>query len=377
MRRRPDQPRRRHLTRTTAVLAVLVLLLVAPALSFAKAMTYPGNAPASVRAVEWVRDHGGGPIVDRVETWLYSRQAPSAVGAPANVVTPPADQRVGPDHSASAASTDVPTVAPPLPGEGRWQVVRRAPGGAPVVSVTWFRIDPRHLPVSVAAVRLPRATTALHLGGGTREPKPGYLPTAAAQVPQSWRSRLAAVFNAGFKMRDTGGGWYLGGQTALPLTDGMASLVIDRSGHATVGAWGSDVHLTPDVVAVRQNLHLIVRNGSAVPGLSSNNRGLFGTAKNQFQYTWRSAVGTTANGDLLYVAGAGLNLHSLATAMARAGAVTAMELDMHSHMVAFNYFVSPAEVAGGRGHNLLTTMHTPPNRYLVPDQRDFFYATVR
>ena len=50
---------------------------------------------------------------------------------------------------------------------------------------------------------------------------------------------------------------------------------------------------------------------------------------------------------------------------------------MHPHMVAFNYFLDRAEVLSGGGHNLLAGMNTPSLRYLIPDQRDFFYATVR
>jgi hypothetical protein len=376
MRRHPKTSRRRFV-RTKVVLAVVVLLLVAPAISFTQAMTYPGNAPYSVRAVEWVRDHGGGGVVDRVETWIYSRQAPAAQGTPANVVVVPRAQVGSVNQPTHRLPASVTTVAAPLPGEGQWQVVRRTAKGLPAVSVTWFRVDPQHLPVSVAAALLPRDSIALHLSGGTREPKPDYIPVSEAQVPGSMRGRLAAVFNAGFKMRDTGGGWYRNGQSALPLSDGMASLVIDRNGHATIGAWGTDVRMGPDVVAVRQNLHLIVKGGAPVAGLATNNRGQFGTGKNQFQYTWRSAIGTRANGDLVYVAGTGLNLHTLAAAVARAGAVTAMELDIHSQQVAFNYFLDTSEVLSGTSHNLLAGMHTPTLRYLVPDQRDFFYATVR
>jgi hypothetical protein len=224
---------------------------------------------------------------------------------------------------------------------------------------------------------MPQRVLALHLGGGTREPQPGYIATADASVPEAQRPHVAAVFNAGFKMKDTQGGWYRDGHAALSLVDGLASAVIYGNGRAVIGSWGHDVHMSPDVVAVRQNLHLIVQGGHPVPGLATNNRGLFGTGKNQFQYTWRSGLGTNRAGDLIYVAGNRLNLHTLASAMAQAGAVTAMELDMHPHMVAFNYFLAPKDVARGKGRNLLAGMHAPPERYLVPDQRDFFYVTVR
>ncbi|MEO6996692.1 MAG: phosphodiester glycosidase family protein [Terracoccus sp.] len=374
------QRRRRHRKLKIAALVVLALPL-APTVSFVQAMTYPGNAPASVRAVEWVRDHGGGGLVDRVETWYYSRNAPAAVGPPSDRLPPSSGQ---PMLKALAKSNRLPSppprpamLSPALSGEGVWTVPRTSSRGLPALYTTWFRPDPSHTTITVAAAVIPQHVDAIALGGGTREPVPGSIAVSKAQVPPAARPSLVAVFNAGFKMADSGGGWYAGGQEVVPLRPGLASLVIDRSGRATVGAWNQGVSMGPQVAAVRQNLHLIVTDGHPVAGLADNNQGLYGTGKNQFQYTWRSGIGTNARGDLVYVAGRGLNLSTLAIAMAKAGAVTGMELDMHSNMVAFNYFDTPNAVSDDAGRNLLTSMQAPPDRYLVPDQRDFFYLTTR
>ncbi len=385
---RPTRRRRRGRRLAVAALALLALL-VAPTVSFVQAMTYPGSAPASVRAVEWVRDNGGGGIVDQIETWLYSRDAPPAGGAPTDRLpaSPVVPAEVTAHHGPRAQSqAPTPTPAPPphpvtltpaLPGEGVWTTPRLTTRGNPSLYTTWFRPDPAHTSVTVAAALVPQRFDAIALGAGTRQPTPGSTPVTQAQVPQSARAALVAVFNAGFKMADSGGGWYAAGRTVVPLTDGLASLVIDRDGRATIGAWNQGVSMSSTVVAVRQNLHLIVGAGQPVAGLADNNQGLYGTGRNQFQYTWRSGIGVTSSGDLVYVAGRGLNLVTLASSMARAGAVTAMELDIHANMVAFNYFPTPASVTRGAGRNLLTSMKAPPNRYLVPDQRDFFYLTAR
>ncbi|MBT9276353.1 phosphodiester glycosidase family protein [Phycicoccus sp. MAQZ13P-2] len=351
---------------------VLVMILLLPGISFARAMTYPGNAPMSVRAVEWVRDHGGGPVVDRVETWLYSRNPPPTRGGPQDRLT-----SIDPAATASGAPAPVRPVLAPITGEGRWAPARSTGSGRVALWTTWFRPDPAHPPVTVAAALAPGAVDRIALGPGTREPSPGAFATPLAQVPASLRPRLVAVFNAGFKMRDTGGGWYLDGREYLPLRDGYASLVIDRDGRARVGAWNVDVSMSPRVLAVRQNLHLVVIGGRPVDGLATNNQGLYGTGRNQFQYTWRSGIGTTPGGDLVYVAGRGLTLDVLARAMAQAGIVTGMELDIHSPMVGFNVFPTPAEATAGSGRRLLTSMTLAPDRYLVPDQRDYFYLTQR
>ncbi|WP_410597457.1 hypothetical protein [Amycolatopsis sp. lyj-23] len=69
---------------------------------------------------------------------------------------------------------------------------------------------------------------------GTREPGGPEWPEHA-RVPDSLRAALIATFNSGFKFRDTDGGFFVDGRYGKPLKDGMASLVIDRSGVATVG----------------------------------------------------------------------------------------------------------------------------------------------
>lgn len=367
---RPLRTRRAKVT-----LLLVVLLLCVPGVSFAQAMTYPGNAPSSVRAVEWVRDHGGGGLVDRVETWVYSREAPPATGDPVSL--PLSSARPTATVAPPTRLPQLATMEPALSGEGQWTVVRHAPDGTAALATSWLRPDPDHTTVLVGVALLSQRTTNLHLGAGTREPVPGLIATSDSQVQTSDREQLLAAFNAGFKMRDTGGGWYLHGRTVLPLRNGFASLVIDQRGRAQIGVWGSDVTMGPNVAAVRQNLHLVVVAGKPVAGLGTNNRGQFGTGQNQFQYTWRSGLGTNAQGDLGYVAGEGLTLATLADAMVDAGIVTGMELDIHHHQVAFNSFADPAHALSGLGQNLLPRMDIPRNRYLVPDQRDFLYVTAR
>ena len=80
----------------------------------------------------------------------------------------------------------------------------------------------------------------------------------------------------------------------------------------------------------------------------------------------------TATGDLVYVGGNHLTLAVLADTLVRAGAVTAMELDIHKDMVTFNLFSHDPALTG---HKLLPDMTRPASRYLTPDWRDFFVVT--
>jgi Phosphodiester glycosidase len=372
------------ITRRRAVLLVVLALLAVPAVSFAQAMFYPGNAPASVRAVEWVRDHGGGGIVDAIENWRYSRNVPPVNGPPQDRI--PAGTANGggspsrPAHTAGLTLPVVPLLSAgrssvkPISGEGVWTGTHST-GGAPALYTTWFRPDPKHTPIVVAAALIPQRLDALHLVAGTREPVPGLSWPEHDKVPAAARRHLVAVFNAGFKTADSHGGWYGDGRTAVKLRSGKASLVITTDGRAKIGIWNQDVRMGPDVVAVRQNLDPVIENGHPVAGLSHNAAGNWGSARSQFQYTARSGLGTDRNGDLIYVAGQGLNLTGLAQAMVKAGIQTGMELDIHPSMITFNSFTGSG--SGLTGHRLLASMKRPSKRYLTADQRDFFYVTSR
>ncbi|MGC4939858.1 phosphodiester glycosidase family protein [Kribbella sp. DT2] len=365
----------RRRRRRQVIALVICLLLVAPAISYARALLYPGSASFAVRTVEWVRDHGGGGVIDAVETWKYSRQAPPASGSPHDMPTvqqptPIAGQSVGLPRVRTLRGVGA------LPHEGAWSSARTDAGGRTLVWTTWFRPDPAHLPVTAAAALLPQATDALRLMPGTREPVVGMASKNGYSIPSDARSNLVAAFNAGFKMADSHGGWWTTDSPAVPLVDGRASVVVYRNGTARIGEWNRNVSMTPDVVAVRQNLDMVVTGGRLVDGLTQNAQGRWGSVRSQFQYTWRSGLGTDAKGDLIYVAGQGLTLASLASAMQQTGIQQGMELDIHAAMVSFT-IQQPG--AGGSlvSKQLLPSMTSPTDRYLVDDQRDFFYVVTR
>jgi Phosphodiester glycosidase len=142
--------------------------------------------------------------------------------------------------------------------------------------------------------------------------------------------------------------------------------VVYRNGTSTVGQWGRDVQMTPDVVSVRQNLDLLVDNGTSVPGLNSSDTRQWGRTLGNAVYVWRSAIGVTADGALVYVAGPGLNITDLANILVRAGAVRGMELDINTDWVNFSTYqpaVPTEPAASTNGSELLSNMTGTPGRY--------------
>jgi hypothetical protein len=347
------------------------VLLVAAALlveySYVRALTYPGDASVGVRTVDWLRDHGAGPVVDLAENWWYSRRPASTVAAAPDLPVPP------------GVVGDVPApLAPigphPAPGDGVWQVGPPAVNGRAAVYVTSVHPDPGDPNILAGIARFDQRMVASHLIAGTKEPE--RQPADAGQVPPDLRPTLVATFNSGFKVKGSLGGYFARPRLVRQLSDGAASLVVDDMGRASVAMWGRDVHLDSHVVAVRQNLSLIIDDGRIVPGLEANVDGRWGNAKNQLQYTWRSAIGVDAAGYLYYAAGNNLTLDTLTKALAATGVVRGMELDIHPNMVhLFLYRHDPA--AGLSPMKLLDDMRGPATRYLRPDQRDFIAITGR
>ena len=83
---------------------------------------------------------------------------------------------------------------------------------------------------------------------------------------------------------------------------------------------------------------------------------------------WRSGIGVTATGDLVYAGGDALSVGSLADILHRAGAVTAMQLDINKAWVSFmSYSHSGSNVTPHK----LGSFQRPADRYLSPTSRDF------
>jgi hypothetical protein len=356
--------------------------LVPVAWSFYRAVSAQGNDPFSLRSIEWLKGNGMNGVVNEIERIYYSYNAPPVGGKlkhglpHSSGVSGAALSRGGPKqivipHLPPPMNMQ-PLVVPPLPNEGVWQATGRAVDGVAAVYTTYFRPDELHTGLVAAAMWMDTSLLKAELVPGLLEP--GGPNPYGAQVPLSQRAAAVAAFNSGFKIADSRGGYYNFGQQIHPLQNDVASLVIDTTGRASVGLWGRDFTLTPNIATVRQNLALLVDNGQLVPGLASDSNAKWGATLGNSLFVWRSGVGTDASGALIYVGGPGLNVQSLAILLQRAGAVRAMELDINTAWVTAHTYESnnPLNPADIHGVKLLPNMDRPPDHYLTPGERDFF-----
>jgi len=396
--RRPRHRRRRPLWQKL-VLGVVIALLLIPTLSFVRAIIRPANLSTTEKAAEWMRDNHLGGILNTVESWWFKRNEPKAGGEPDRAIeattkeTTPAGTKVA-DHLPKPANVAVPDGVTPVENEGVWQPIGPLVGGAQAIYTTQVRPDSVRTSILDGLAWMDPKLVRFDLHPGTEEP--GGRWTIPAQVPLDQRLQLLAAFNSGFRMDDARGGFYLNGTTQRPLRDGAASFVIFKDGTASVGMWGRDFTMNDDIVAVRQNLDLILDNGGGAPnpagtpaataapgvpapGLNDNADGAWGATFGNKILTWRSAVCVTGSGAIVYGYGNGLGALSLSQLMLRAGCVRAMQLDINTVWTTYNTYsaATPGDPASVTGTKLLPESWKPGDRYLSNDARDFFAVLSR
>jgi Phosphodiester glycosidase len=373
--------RRRRVRRRRVVASIVVALLLIPVWSFAHAVLVSNGDPFSANATEWARGHSLGWLVDDVEHWWYSHHQPPTGGAPKGGIARVAPRVVGPAavHSSAAAvaASVCPSNIPPfattrLAGEGVWQTAGRSRGA---VCFAYLRPDAMHTSVLVGAAWMNMSVLTATLHNGTSVPGGGPWRAGSTIAPSDY-GRVVAAFNGGFRLDASNGGYFTEGRVAQPLVVGRASLVILADGRVDVGVWARDDQLGANVVSVRQNLDLIVDHSQLVAGLSDANSRQWGATLGNLIYTWRSGVGVDAHHNLVYVAGPGLNVETLAAVLQHAGCVRAMELDINPEWVSLMTYrgSSPSTIAATK---LLSNMQRPADRYLHANTRDFIELDTR
>jgi hypothetical protein len=265
----------------------------------------------------------------------------------------------------TARPADIAPPSPAIAAEGHWIASAGPVGGEPAIYTTILRAQAGLPAAGLAWIDTNRVVFRLY--AGARQPPGTFLYSGAVQP--SLQPGLLATFNGGFMVNASEGGWFAYGQTGIPLRDGAASLIIRGDGTAFVGEWGRDATASAHLVAVRQNLRLLVDGGKVASDLSPQSWGaVFGGGTT----TWRSGIGTDAKGHLIYAVGASLLPADLAHLLLAAGSVRAMQLDIN-RVVSFSTFTrtigSPPQTIVGT--NLLPTMNFDPTRYLHPSGRDF------
>jgi hypothetical protein len=377
-------------TRLRRIATIAAMLTLVPAIvSYAQMLTQRSDSSVSIRTVEWLRGNGARGIVNQVEDWYYTLQAPSTGGpnlkrlpAQAGAVSSSGSHIRSRKSGSTALHRRIatpylppnikPLIHPALPGEGVWHATFGGGGASPPVLITSYRPSPSYPQevVGVAWINHTRTTTFLY--PGVQEPSVEIPNRGPEEVPIDKRRKLVATFNSGFKLADSGGGFAVGGHTYARMKDGQATILRYTNGQMDVTDWTGGPDVPASVLDAQQNLPLIVDSGKPNPNLSDGPQ--WGATLGNAVQVYRSAVGIDRHGNLIYAAGNYQTVGSLAAIMIHAGAVRAMEMDINSYWPSFITYKGPD---AARPANLLPDMTRSPYRYLTPDDRDFFAVYLR
>jgi hypothetical protein len=297
---------------------------------------------------------------------------------PAKSVAQPTSNLFHPSRAASAGSYAQlwysPTPLDPIytggPKLAFHPVGTSGPGGYAEFATT---AQPGPGAAPVAIVWIDQAHARLQIYAGTSQPGgqwpyQGYIPTTL--YPQ-----LIGAFEGGFQFAVSNGGFYQAGRIGSPLIPGAASLVEYNNGLVSIGSWGTEVSMNQSVESVRQNLQLLVDNGKLNPLVYYRPLVTWGYSLGNLLSTWRSGLGITANGNLVWVGGPGLSPAELGQILIDAHSVRAMQLDINPDWVNFAYYSYLGNQINGT--NVLPQMVFPPSHYLVPFWRDFIAVFLR
>jgi len=308
--------------------------------------------------------------------------------AAAQHTVPPASGRPVPVAPLPGPVALIPFGSPAPAGQGVWHPAGRLVAGVPAVYETTLVPPGGTQPAGIAWMDTHLLSARLYSGSLSTPGGGPYRYTAPVALAQA--RTLVAAFNGGFQMDTSRGGYYTERRMIYPLRTGAASLVIYADGTVDIGAWGRDLTMTPQVVSVRQNLTPLVAGGRPTRlaatrhwlqewgdtcSATSCGQGLPGV-----EHQWRTGLGVTADGALVYVYGPGLNPLQLAQLLVRAGVVRGMEFDINPYWPFFVTYVPPAgaPASPSNGSSLLaSTMQGPTTVFEASWDRDFITMSAR
>jgi hypothetical protein len=208
-------------------------------------------------------------------------------------------------------------------------------------------------------------------------------PDRSGRVPDDALADTLIAFGGGFEsIHFYNYGAIHRGQLLVPLEVGIQTLVIYDDGSVRLGPWGSPALPKESIVEARQNLPPLVHQGRVPADIVWLNAGTLNATYTldagrhrlySDVHTWRSGLGLTAEGDLVYCFGSRLDPRMLAEALIRAGAVEAMMLDVNA-----GYHCTPSLIVpSGDGRSQVLGLYPGINagqRFLSGSPKDFFYV---
>ena len=231
------------------------------------------------------------------------------------------------------------------------------------------------LPSGVTVLYFDRGLVTLALHSGTIDAGSSGWHYGPA-VLDGERTRLIAAFNGGFKLETGSGGFESYGRIASSLRRGLGSIVTYADGSTNIGAWGEGVpsHASR-VVSVRQNLSLLIDHGAAAGPVECVP--CWGATLGGGPDVARSALGITADGQLVWAGGESLSVSTLTEGLIKAKVVRAVELDINPQWVAAYLYRHRGPGRSLEPLPVVPAQNGVAGAFLEPYSRDFFTVLAR
>jgi len=305
----------------------------------------------SSRVATWGRDHGFSPLIDKLEAMAYrtppSKDPAQSLGlnisvppatAPASTTTAPAAANTG-DSVPAATSTTLdasnpqppaplaPIFSPALAGEGQWTPIAQA-DGHDTLWATSMRPLKAAGGVVATMVAIDQTYLRASMFNGTEEPGGGPW-KKGNHVPITLQPALIATMNGGFRFEHIKGGYMNEGKVVKALKPGDATIAIDRTGKMVMGKLGRDLQDDGSWASMRQNLELIVDNGTSNVAQGTADGVWWGADNGNAVYVKRSGVCALPDGRLAYVLVDQVDAEQFAQSLIALGCTRAMQLDIN------------------------------------------------
>jgi hypothetical protein len=247
--------------------------------------------------------------------------------------------------------------------------------GEPAMFSTFMRPDGVHTSYVAGIVSMDQRLLKFQLRPGAQDPGP--VAGDPAWIPPGTRTGLMATFNGGFRLNTADSTFYLNGTSHNGLISGGASIVYYKDGTIKIGAWGRDFQMTPNVLGIRQNLKLIVDHGQIPANVTQDVNSSWGATLGGGEFVWRSGLGITKGGRVIFVYGPALSAQTLASLLQRAGAVEGLQLDINPEWMSFEYYEASGHPSDPAPVNLLPDQQDSAYRYYSVWGRDFTAVYAR
>jgi hypothetical protein len=343
-----------------------------------------------IRLVRWAEEIYFEARYNTSVWWSGDAPKPEGITAQALVVKNNNPQLSTPKNEPTTSpSAPISPSAPPK-SDIPWSPYTRSDGSASGIYTAQIFPNNKLPDQPVYLAWMDASQLAFHWTPGTVEPEgtPDGPLDRAGIIPNSEWPNLVAAFNGGYLTKHGNFGAMFNNVHLIPPREGFATAALTKDGKMNIGAWGTEIDpKDKNIVTYRQNLRPIVSKGKIPEDIYQRSRGairpdastsdpLEGDLK---AHTWRSGIGITKTGDILFAAGDFLDGELLATALQQAGAERAMQLDVNaSYFCVFLLFELSEDKNTIEGFVLGPKMTPRTGQFTTSrNGKDFVYVTKR